>query len=277
MRASPCPVGYSLTMPTSANRRPGGDNLGRGGQFAPKNRPIDLEPSVEIELERPDPPQPAEHSLSPDDSFYLGHADYAIRERIAKDKFTGTGALWFLAQDKRSRTEQRVRKQEWAVGAGGAAATGNWYTDTEVRDLRVHIPNNPSVTPALSRHLAEQPYAYLGDAVLRGRYTDDDTKNYVATHHASDAVRAVGAKLKCLTPESIASLAGDESATVVWRIAGRKDIPAAVEPQLAHHESDNVRHGFARRANTHAALSSLSKDNVKRVSRRASRRFRKLF
>ena len=202
---------------------------------------------------------------------------YDERRRISKDKRAGAYNLSQLARDHRSRQERTVRREEMAYGGPRPMGTGRYYDAKVVNDLRLNIPNNPGVTPAISRSLADTPYDDLTRAVLRGRYTDDGTKNHIALTNKEEFIRAEAAGMDGMEPATIVRLAADDSVRVVKRVANRKDIPAEAEPTLASHASPDVRRTFARRAKTHQVLSDLSNDPVNRVRKRASKRLRKLF
>ena len=240
-----------------------------------------------------DPPVPApmldslscnEASQQPKRKFYrtsdgrslLTEGSFEQRERIAKDPEAGEQNLFFLARDQNSKWIEKVRKEEVLVGDRIAWRTGKWYTEEIVHDLREHIPNNPGVTPEIALYLGSRTEPYLAHAVLNGEHVDDATKNHVATTHKDSGVRSHGAKLGCLTSDSVAALAVDPDWRVAWAVAERNDIPLSVEPHLAQHPHSWVRRAFARNANSPEALKTLESDDERSVRRRASRRLRKL-
>ena len=256
----------------STKRRPPGTS--QGGQYAPSARAT--EQSLASELKLPSEDQPTMRYRSAGGLDLVKSGSYDERRRISKDKRAGAYNLSQLARDPRSRQERTVRREEMAYGPR-PIGTGRYYDAKVVSDLRLNIPNNPGVTPAISRSLADTPHDDLTRAVLRGRYTDNGTKNHIALTAKKDSIRAEAAGMDGMEPATIVRLAADDSASVVERVARRKDIPAEAEPTLASHASPYVRQAFARRAKTHRVLSDLSNDPVNRVRRRASKRLRKLF
>ena len=255
----------------STKRRPPGTS--QGGQYAPSARAT--EQSLASELKLPSEDQPTMRYRSAGGLDLVKSGSYDERRRISKDKRAGAYNLSQLARDPRSRQERTVRREEIAYGPR-PIGTGRYYDAKVVNDLRLNIPNNPGVTPAISRHLADTPYDDLTRAVLRGRYTDNGTKNHIALTNKKESIRAEAAKMDSMEPATIVRLAADDSEWVAGSVANRKDIPAEAEPALAAHVSEGVRYRFARRAKTYQALSNLSNDPVKRVRKRASKRLSKL-